>query len=146
MCGVLSPLGCTPTLEPQRPGNFHSGAHTMASARGGQTLEGVTIVRAATCLVGRGRKVQVHRVSGEPSSEATPQAEERSGGAGEKVAAFTESKKSPSEQVSLERRPQVSLGGQCSKGRNCQMRDGEGLDMQALEHGKSGTEGGRAGS
>lgn len=54
----------------------------MASVRGGQTLEGVTIVRAATCLVGRGRKVQVHRVSGEPSSEATPLAEGRSGGGG----------------------------------------------------------------
>lgn len=56
----------------------------MASARGGQTLEGVTIVRAATCLVGRGRKVQVHRVSSEPSSEVMPLAEERSVGAGRK--------------------------------------------------------------
>lgn len=87
---MSSPLGCTPTLELQRPGNFHSRAHTLGQLLGlGQTLEGDIIVTVGTCQVGQGRKIQVSRVSIEPNKCSNDIG--RIGGGGEGVAAFTES-------------------------------------------------------
>lgn len=89
VCGMSSPLGCTPTVEQQRPGNFHSRAHTPWQLLGlGQTLEGDIIVTVGTCQVGQGRKIQVSRVSIEPNKCSNDIG--RIGG-GEGVAAFTES-------------------------------------------------------
>lgn len=133
---MSSPLGCTPTLELQRPGNFHSRAHTLEQLLGlGQTLEGDIIVTVGTCQVGQGRKIQVSRVSIEPNKCSNDIG--RIGGRGRELL-HLKSQKS----IGAGMRPQVNLGEQCCKGRNCQMQGGKDLAMLTtvqrgllLEHG-----------
>lgn len=112
-----SPLGRTPALELQRPGNFHSRAHIPWQLLGlGQTLEGDIIVMVGTCQVGKGRKRQVSRVSSECNKCSNDIGRiDESYRVGCVCDCCICRVRSPSEQVTLEMRPQVNLGEQCCK-------------------------------